>query len=206
MVRMQRAAIAVLFAIGLLAIGGARATAQENAGAGASTIVTRVFVCPVAYTGSDFAGDCEPESGIGITVALDETEFAVSDTTGADGTIGFQGLGEGAYTITVDIPGDFADFVTYCGAPGEIEPRPLRGANTNQIGVDVRADEELTCSFYVIPVDARGEPTAEPELPGTGVPGAPADGLADEWLILGLLTAIASVVTGILLLTRRQLS
>jgi hypothetical protein len=161
----------------------------------------------VAYTGTNYAGDCEPEAGIAVDVTLDASEFGVSGETGEDGAVGFQGLGEGAYTITLGVPGDFADFITFCGVEGEIEPRPIRGANTNRIGVDLGAEDVLTCSFYVIPVDARGEPEPTPgkglELPTTGVLGANSDRQPDELRVFLLMLAFAMTVSGLLIAWNR---
>ncbi len=208
MERMSRAALALLLGVVLVVAGGAAAQAQEDPHAGTTAIVVRAFVCPVEYGGTDYAGDCDPEADIAVDVTLDASEFGVSGETGEDGAVGFQGLGEGAYTITLGVPGDFADFITFCGAEGETEPRTIRGANTNQIGVDLGPEDVLTCSFYIIPVDARGEPAPTPgqgpELPDTGVLGTQSGDHADAALVLLLLLAFAMTVTGVLLMSGRS--
>lgn len=135
-----------------------------------NALVVQALVCPVAYAGNNYVRDCPGESGIEATVTRDADGFSVTQTTGADGIVGFQGLGEGTYTVELGVPGDFADFQTVCGTPDGFEPREVTNPNTNRIGVYLGPTEELTCTFFVIPVDAQGEtdPTPTPTKPTTG--------------------------------------
>ncbi len=135
-----------------------------------NALVVQALVCPVAYAGDNYARDCPGESGIEATVMRDADGFAVTQTTGADGIVGFQGLGEGTYTVELGVPGDFADFQTVCGTPDGFEPRQVTNPNTNRIGVYLGPNEELTCTFFVIPVDAKGETTPTPTQPATSEP------------------------------------
>ncbi len=135
-----------------------------------NALVVEALVCPVAYDGDNYAADCLGEPDIEVTVTRDADDFTVSDPTGEDGIVAFQGLGEGTYTIELGVPGDFADFITFCGTPDGIEPRELTNPDTNRIGVYLAPVEELTCTFFVIPVDARGEPTIAPTAAATAVP------------------------------------
>ncbi len=94
-----------------------------------------------------------------------------------------------------------------CGGDDEAEPRPLRGANTNRIGVDLGADDVLTCSLYVIPVDARGEPEPTPgqglELPTTGVLGTSSDRQPTKSQVFLLMVALATGGSGLLVAWNR---
>lgn len=135
-----------------------------------NALVVQALLCPVAYDGNNYVRDCPGEAGIAVTVTRDADGFVVSDTTGEAGVVGFQGLGEGTYTIELGVPGDFADFQTVCGTPDGFEPREVTNPNTNLIGVYLAPVEELTCTFFVIPVDARGE--TEPTKPATDEPTA----------------------------------
>jgi hypothetical protein len=174
----------------LIALAGmAGSAAAQGTSASGGALIIHTLVCPVGYTGMDYLGNCAPESGIGIHVSLDGSEFAAADQTGADGAATVSGLGAGTYTIGIDVPGDFARFVTYCSAPGEIEPRQLTNRDTNQIGVDLAGTDELTCSFYIIPDNAAGAPQT---LPTTGIHATPStDGGA--WLPLAALASILAL-------------
>ncbi len=179
-----------------------------------NALVVQALVCPVAYTGDNYVRDCPGESGIEATVTRDADGFAVTQTTGADGIVGFQGLGEGTYMVELGVPGDFADFQTLCGTPDGFEPRQVTNPNTNRIGVYLGPTEELTCTFFVIPVDAKGEtppatgePTPTPTkvatgdsvkaLPSTGAGVSDADGFESLLLLVGggLVLAVAGALT-----------
>ncbi len=142
--------------------------------------------------------------------------------TGIDGIVGFQGLGEGTYTVELGVPGDFADFLTFCGAPGEVEPRQISNPDTNRIGVYLGPTEELTCTFYIVPVDAGAVPTpvdtgdkptpvpAKPTtsapvtaLPTTGAGSTTADGNGLPVLSLLLGTSILLGLAGARYMRRR---
>jgi hypothetical protein len=135
-----------------------------------NALVAQALVCPVEYAGDNYARDCVGDDGITVTVTRDADGFSVSDVTGIDGIVGFQGLGEGTYTVELGVPGDFASFLTFCGVPGEVEPRQVTNPDTNRIGVYLGPTEELTCTFFIVPVDAGAEPTP----PDTGAEPTPA--------------------------------
>lgn len=135
-----------------------------------NALVVEALLCPVAYTGNNYAGDCAGEDGIAVTVTRDADGFTVEDVTGADGVAGFQGLGEGTYSVALGVPGDFADFLTVCGVPGEAEARHVTNQDTNRIGVYLGPTDEMTCTFFIVPVDANGEPEPTTPAPVTGLP------------------------------------
>jgi len=148
----------------------------------ANALVVEALLCPVAYDGNDYAADCPGEPGIEATVTRDADGFTVTGETGADGIVGFQGLGEGTYVVELGVPGDFADFLTFCGTPDGFEPRQVENPDTNRIGVYLGPEEELTCTFFVIPVDARGEvtPTVAPTKPAARAAPTRAPGQVDR--------------------------
>lgn len=135
-----------------------------------NALVVEALLCPVDYPGNNYAGDCMGEGEIGVTVTRDADGFSVNDVTGADGIVGFQGLGEGTYTVELGVPGDFADFLTFCETPDAVEPRELSNPDTNRIGVYLGPTETLTCTFFILPVDAQGEPAPAPAEPADGEP------------------------------------
>lgn len=179
--------------IGAGFVAAAPTSAQERD----TTLLVQSVVCPIEYQGSDFANDCDPTGDIGVSVTLDASEFGVSGVTDENGEVLFTDLGTGAYTITLDVPGDFANFVTFCTVPGAFEPLQLRNPNTNQIGLDLPGGMDTTCVFYVIGEDAKGDVD---ELPNTGVGATSAPSLP-IWLFGSLATL--ALTAGIL--ARRRL-
>jgi hypothetical protein len=145
-----------------------------------NALVVEALVCPVAYVGNNYVRDCPGEDDIEVTVSRDADGFTVTEPTGTDGIVGFQGLGEGTYTVELGVPGDFADFLTVCGTPEAFEPREITNPDTNRIGVYVGPEEEVTCTFFIVPVDAKGDPDptkTPPAVPTVTPSGAPITGL-----------------------------
>ncbi|MEJ7761772.1 MAG: hypothetical protein WKF80_03170 [Thermomicrobiales bacterium] len=191
-----------------------------------NALVVEALVCPIAYEGNNYAADCLGEPDIEVTVTRDADDFTVSDPTGEDGIVAFQGLGEGTYSIELGVPGDFADFITFCGTPVGIEPRELTNPDTNRIGVYLAPVEELTCTFFVIPVDAGGEPTVAPtaaatkaatatptrpagqvgRLPDTGAGSTATGATISTGFSLGLPSVLALIAIGGLAARRRPAS
>ena len=178
MTRLKMIAIgaAALLAMGL---GWAGPAAAQTSG---GVFDIHVFTCPVGYTGMNYLNDCPPTAKVGARIDGAGSSFAASATTDANGETHTPGVPAGAYTISLDVPGDFNAFITFCGAPGEKEPRQLTNPNTNQIGVKLTGTETIVCSFYVIPENAKGDGAA---LPNTGA--GPMASTGDVWLPLALL-------------------
>jgi len=176
-----------------------------------NALVVEALLCPADYAGNDYARDCLGEEGIDVTVTRAADGFTATQATGNDGITGFQGLGEGDYTVELGVPGDFADFFTVCGTPNDSEPRQVTNPDTNRIGVYVGPTEELTCTFFIVPEAANGEPSPTQPTPagpvtdlpstGTGDTSQGASGLAALFLILG--TSILLSLAGALLLRQR---
>lgn len=181
-------------------------------------ITVQAFVCPMEYSGGDFANDCDdPAEGVLVSVALDGSEFQTGEETDANGVVTFGGLSAGAYTVELGVPGDFAAFRVSCGAPGVPEGLAIDGAGTNRIGIELGEGARPTCTWYIIGENAAGftptpvtpTPTAATtarsagpvsKVPDTGS-GSPA-GPAELGFTL-MITALIGGVVGILLVARR---
>ena len=175
-----------------------------------SDLIVDALVCPVAYAGDNFARDCLGEEGIAVTAFQEPNGTPVTIATDAEGRAVFADLVYGGYRIELGVPGDFAGFQTVCGVEDGFEPRQLDNPNTNRIGVYVGPDEQLFCTFFVIPVDAQGDtdPTVTPApantpapaktpvpvvtLPNTGAGSTSADGSPQTILLVigGLIVAL----------------
>ncbi|HYP60894.1 MAG TPA: hypothetical protein VEQ36_10755 [Thermomicrobiales bacterium] len=192
---------------------GSPAQQQER-----STLRVQVRILPVGYEGNNTPGDSEPLEGITLTVAIPASEWGVSATTDADGFAIFEDLGEGQYMVTLDVPGDAAEFETVFGTEDDFEPRQHDGQNTNQPVVYVGPHEVLNGTFYVIPAEsgAEPEPTEEPAQPVptpkstmepvTQFPNTGAGDVNDSDRsepVLALLSVIALVSTGLIVRGRR---
>jgi len=188
------------------------APAPEPPHSDTNALVVEALLCPADYAGDNYARDCPGERGIDVTVTRAADGFTATQKTGSDGITGFQGLGEGDYTVEVGVPGDFAGFLTVCGTPNDTEPRQVTNPDTNRIGVYLGPTEELTCTFFIVLEDAKGEPSppqptpAGPvtDLPSTGTGDTPqgASSLAALSLVLG--TSISLVLVGALRLRQRR--
>ncbi len=162
---------------------------------GDSTIQVNAFLCPVDYAGNNYLADCPGGEGIAVNIATAGNAYAALLGTDANGSALFTGLTEDNYTIELGIPGDFADFQTVCGIPQGFEPRQRDGQNTNRITVYAGPSENVTCSFYVLPIDAKGDIDGEPvtRLPSTGTGSAPLVSFPLAGFSLVLVTAIVAL-------------
>jgi hypothetical protein len=126
------------------------------------------FICPVAYEGSDYAADCvDPASGVEFSVTENQT-VVQTGLADAAGSIAFADLPPGEYVLVAGVPGDFASSRVRClnSADEDI----ARRHETNQIAVTLQSGDEITCNWYIVPDDARGEeptPTAQPVEEGS---------------------------------------
>jgi hypothetical protein len=122
-----------------------------------ATLVVQAFACPVAYEGTNYAVDCaEPLADIAFDLSA-ATGSSGQATTGADGTVTFVDLLPDTYTLTGGVPGEFATQVVQCAADaGSVPSSP---APTEAPGATLTLDDgdAVTCRWYVIPEDLRGE-------------------------------------------------
>jgi hypothetical protein len=122
-----------------------------------ASLVVQALSCPVAYEGTDYAVDCvEPLADIAFDLGA-ATGSSGQATTGADGTVTFVDLLPDTYTLTGGVPGEFATQVVQCAADaGSVPSSP---APTEAPGANLTLDDgdAVTCRWYVIPEDLRGE-------------------------------------------------
>ncbi len=134
-----------------------------------TTLIVDVRILPVAYDGNDYAGDSEPLSGVSIDAMIPGSDYANGGLTDGNGRVVIGGLTEGNHIVTLGVPGDFAGFITFFGNETIPEPRQHENQNTNHPVVYVAPGETLYGTFYVIPVDAKGDenpaPAPQPQTP-----------------------------------------
>ena len=134
------------------------------------TLIIDVRILPVGYTGNDYVGDSEPLAGVNIDEMMPGSDYAHGGPTDGNGRVIFGGLIQGDHIVALGVPGDFADFITFYGTESIPEPRQHEGQNTNSTIVYIGPGETLYGTFYVIPVDAKGEepapaPAPQPQAP-----------------------------------------
>jgi len=159
--------------------------ANDVPGQAESSIIVYAATCPVSYDLYNYGEDCDATAGIPFGLGVPASEYFASQTTDANGNAVFGGLDGGLYVLAADLPGDaLEDIDIFCSAPGDTEPRPIERNSLTSITVELLGQEELSCSFFVIPADAgqpqpTTAPTAKPS--GTAVPvvGLPNTGAGD---------------------------
>jgi hypothetical protein len=122
----------------------------------------------VAYEGTNYAVDCvDPASGVEFSVTENQT-IVQSGPADAAGSVAFADLPPGEYVLVAGVPGDFALSRVRClNSAGE---DIARRHETNQIAVTLQSGDQIACTWYIVPEDARGEeptPTAQPVAEGS---------------------------------------
>jgi len=192
----------------IMVVVGAMATMPDSVRAQEPASLTiQAFICPQDYAGSNWEADCDPLADVEASVYLDASEYGFTEVTDANGEAFFEVEGDGPFVVALGVPGDFAEFLSYCGVVGVPEPLQVEGANTNQMIVPLGSGLNVECAFYVMPVDAQGE-VSEPQtpedievLPSTG------SGMIEEhsgFATVGLLLVAVVLLAGLGLLTTRE--
>ena len=120
---------------------------------GPASVKVAAFVCPIAYTGSDFAAACrEPATGLTFSIER-EGEAVAARLSDATGTLRFAGVAPGEYSLLVGIPGDMAVSHTSCGT-GEREGSS-ETAGANDISLSLPAGAAVSCRWSIVPADER---------------------------------------------------
>lgn len=126
-----------------------------NIPGGPGEVIVHKYTCPPGYDlhalGADPREDC-PENAAGISFTIGGAAANIEDTTGGDGTVRFDGLAPGPYTVTESVP-DGIEYVfvldCYGQARGELRPYPLSMGET--LAIEVGAGEAIECYWYNVP-------------------------------------------------------
>ncbi len=123
-----------------------------------ASVTVHAYACPVAYDGGNHGRDCrEPLAGIGFRLLVPSSEIARERTTDAAGAANFLGLRAGVYALTGGVPGEFATQTVACfDADGPILVQPTSSGIPGG-SFEVRRGAAVSCAWYVIPEDLRGE-------------------------------------------------
>ena len=142
------------------------------AGGNLGTVTVRARLCPTDYAGKEPFEDCGPLPDVDTAIGLVASEFFGSATTDAAGEAVFADLSAGTYVVTLEVPGDFAGFEVSCGVGRGWEFSTIAASVENRIEFPLLAGDDVICTWFVTPEDARGEPTptAIPEPDATAAP------------------------------------
>ena len=142
---MRQVVVALPIAALFVMLSATTALAQN-----ASVTITNL-ICPTGYSGTNYAADCTgvPDPSLPFEIS---GPTSASGQTDAAGTVTFEDLPAGAYTVTGGAPGDFAEAVIECEGQ----------ESTSQDGViltlEIAGDAAVTCSWWNIPEDVSGMP------------------------------------------------
>lgn len=141
----------------------------------ASVTITNLM-CPTGYSGTNYAADCTgvPDPSLPFEISGPTSASRQADATG---TVVFEGLPAGTYTVTGGAPGDFAEAVIQCEGQESISQDGVI------LTLEIAADAAVTCNWWNIPEDVSGKP------PNTAV----FVGRPDAFALLGMLMVLLSV-------------
>jgi hypothetical protein len=134
-----------------------QATPTATPAADQASIVVQALSCPVAYEGTNYAADCvEPLADIAFDLSA-ATGSSGQAITGPDGTVTFVDLTPDTYTLTGGVPGEFATQVVQCAADAGSVPSSSSQTETPGVTLTLDDGDAVTCHWFVIPEDLRGE-------------------------------------------------
>jgi hypothetical protein len=141
----------------------------------ASVTITNL-ICPTGYSGTTYAADCTgvPDPSLPFEISGPASSSGQTDATG---TVVFEDLPAGTYTVTGGAPGDFAEAVIECEGQESISQDGVI------LTLEIAADAAVTCNWWNIPEDLSGKP------PNTAVAVGQPDGSA----LLGMLMVLLSI-------------
>lgn len=132
---------------------------------GEASVALTAAICPVDYTGSAYQADCVTRAS-DIEFILSAREVVVrSEVADAAGEVDFSDIPVGDYVIAAGVPGDFASSRVRCLDAMGVDI--ARRAAINQIVVSLLPDDAISCAWFIVPDDARGE-IEDPAQAGNG--------------------------------------
>jgi hypothetical protein len=144
-----------------------------------ASLVVQALSCPVAYEGTSYAADCvEPLADIAFDLSAASGSSGQA-TTGADGTVTFVDLVPDTYTLTGGVPGEFASQVVECAADAGSVPSSPAQAQSPGATLTLDDGDAVTCRWYVIPENLRGENEGTVAVSAYLCPETPEDPNAD---------------------------
>jgi hypothetical protein len=157
------------------------AIAQEVPTPEPASLTLQALACPVGYEGEDYAAECtSPVADLAFNLAGVQTGAVVDAITADKGIAAFADLAPDAYTLSGGVPGEFARQAVSCadavGAAVPVEAAENPGFGTT---LTLAEGQNVTCTWYVIPEDLRGEAGGTIAVTAYVCPGMPSDPSAE---------------------------
>ncbi len=144
-----------------------------------ASLTVQVLACPAAYEGSSYATDCV-EAVPDVTIDLSSATGAFAQgTTAGDGTISFVELIPDTYSLTSGVPGEFARQVVGCANDAGTLETGASDALAAGATFAVASGDAVSCQWYVVPEDLRGEGAGTIAVSAFACPGTPIDPATD---------------------------
>jgi hypothetical protein len=149
-----------MLVLGSFTRGPAAATVAETpqpiAGtSGTATLTIRNLACPVEYAGTNYAQDCaSPVANLDFSITAPISRTGLTDPAGV---VTFADLPPATYEITGGPPGEFVQNAIACHltADDATTAIPILPRDNRSIGATL-AGTDLTCDWYSVPYDLRG--------------------------------------------------
>lgn len=123
-----------------------------SAQSGNAALTIHHRVCPVAFDGPDYYGECHDDPINGMPFTVEAQRSSRIGESVADGNVTFGDLTPGAYTIRGGPPPDrvrTAISCTLAANPGT--PYPFTQRGNVEITLDLLPGQDVVCDWYVIP-------------------------------------------------------
>lgn len=203
---------------------GAPSASPSAAPVADAEATVQVWTCPVAYSGDDYLDDCSPIED-SVDVSLNPGAAFDQDTAGfaatfPDGFVTFPALTAGEYNLTLQVPGEFADFYYACFDTTSGTEVFVKDGDLNTLSFVIEEGGAFSCRWYIIPEDLQGAPSASPSasaaasakpsasarpvvvLPSTGA-GPDTDGGAGSHTLPLIVLLAAALAAATVIATRR---
>ncbi|HQY30880.1 MAG TPA: SpaA isopeptide-forming pilin-related protein, partial [Thermomicrobiales bacterium] len=124
-----------------------------------ASIEFHVATCQPGYTGTDYFTDCADMGTAGVTFSVvgqntGHTDSAMSSVPPSPGfgIAVVTDLPADTYTMSEDVPGDFASRFVYCAdAPGGGDRLPTPESSPQEFDIDLAEGQAVICDWFIIP-------------------------------------------------------
>jgi hypothetical protein len=130
-----------------------------SAAAGTASIEFHVATCAPGYDGSDYFNDCGGNGTDGVTFSVEGQGTSTTDTATSNvpvqpgfGIAVIDNLPADTYTMSEDVPGDFASIWVYCAnSPGGGDRIPTPENGSQQFDITLAEGQAVICDWFITP-------------------------------------------------------
>jgi hypothetical protein len=144
-----------------------------------ASLMVQALACPVGYQGTLLATDCtEPAADVVIDLSSASGAFA-QGATNASGSITFVDLIPDTYALAGGVPGEFARQIVSCTNDRGTLDTGASDATAAGATFAVDAGDTVSCQWFIIPEDLRGDGKGSIAVAAFACPGTPIDPTTD---------------------------